>query len=45
MYGFSICQECFVDDIHYIAVDNGAGKVIQVANLFDTAWEFDNFSK
>ena len=32
MYGFSICQECFVDDIHYIAVDNGAGKVIQVAD-------------
>ena len=35
----------YVDDIHYVAVDNGTGKVIQVANLFDAAWEFDNFSK
>ena len=33
----------FVDDIHYVAVDNGTGKVIQVADPSRSNWRFDNY--
>ena len=33
----------FVDDIHYVAVDNGTGKVIQVADPRRSNWRFDNY--
>ena len=36
----------FKDKTHYVAVDNGTGKVIQVSNLNKADWKFDpTFSK
>lgn len=36
----------FKDKTHYVAVDNGTGKVIQVSDLNKLNWKFDpNFSK
>ena len=29
----------YVDDIHYVAVDDVTGKVIQVANLTESIWK------
>lgn len=29
----------YVDDIHYVAVDDVTGKVIQVANLTESTWK------
>ncbi|WP_162515317.1 colicin E5-related ribonuclease [Paenibacillus pinistramenti] len=31
----------YVDDVHYVAVDNGTGKVIQVADLNKADWKMD----
>lgn len=31
----------YVDDIHYVAVDNITQKVIQVADMNDSEWKFD----
>ncbi|OAB30169.1 hypothetical protein PMSD_20470 [Paenibacillus macquariensis subsp. defensor] len=31
----------YVDDVHYVAVDNGTGKVIQVADLGKADWKMD----
>jgi RHS repeat-associated protein len=36
----------YKDKTHYVAVDNGTGKVIQVSNLNKSNWKFDpDFSK
>ena len=32
----------YVDDIHYVVRDNVTGKIIQVADLNDPYWKFDN---
>ncbi|MEW9992787.1 colicin E5-related ribonuclease [Clostridium butyricum] len=31
----------YSDDVHYVAVDNGTGKVIQVADLNKADWKMD----
>ena len=33
----------FVDDIHCVAVDDGTGKVIQIADFSRSNWRFDNY--
>ena len=33
----------FVDDIHYVAVDDGTRKVIQIADFSRSNWRFDNY--
>lgn len=33
----------FVDDIHYVAVDDGTGKVIQITDFSRSNWIFDNY--
>ncbi len=36
----------YKDNVHYVAIDNGTGKVIQVSDLNRKHWNFDpNFSK
>lgn len=35
----------YIDDIHYVAVDNGTGKVIQVADLYKSVWLSDDLGK
>lgn len=31
----------YYDDVHYVAVDNGTGKVIQVVGLEKSDWKID----
>jgi len=31
----------YIDDVHYVAVDNVTGKVIQVADMNKANWVFD----